>query len=79
MDSVTRANRRAWDAASEKHVREYDDLLAQAASGSFLNDTFGRTAATSAAAMSTTRSRLAVRWNGSGPSVKSSPPSSRPG
>ena len=39
MDSVTRANRRAWDAASEKHVREYDDLLAQAASGSSLNDT----------------------------------------
>lgn len=33
----------------------------------------GRTAVTSAAAMSTTRSRLAGRWNGSGPSATSSP------
>jgi SAM-dependent methyltransferase len=36
MDSTTRANRVAWEAASAKHVREYDDLLAQAASGSSL-------------------------------------------
>jgi SAM-dependent methyltransferase len=27
----------AWEAASRKHVREYDDLLAQAASGASLN------------------------------------------
>lgn len=33
MDDTTRANRTAWEAASVKHVREYDDLLAQAASG----------------------------------------------
>jgi hypothetical protein len=33
MDAATEANRRAWEAASRKHVREYDDLLAQAASG----------------------------------------------
>lgn len=31
MDAVTQANRDAWEAASRKHVREYDDLLAQAA------------------------------------------------
>jgi SAM-dependent methyltransferase len=37
MDGVTEANRRAWEAASRKHVREYDDLLAQAAAGSSLN------------------------------------------
>jgi SAM-dependent methyltransferase len=37
MDAVTEANRRAWEAASRKHVREYDDLLAQAASGASLN------------------------------------------
>src|SRR5580700_9437489 len=37
MDAVTRANREAWEAASHKHVREYDDLLAQAAAGSSLN------------------------------------------
>ena len=30
------ANRNAWEAASEKHVREHDDLLAEAASGSSL-------------------------------------------
>ena len=36
MDSVTRANRAAWEAASRKHVREYEDLLAEAASGSSL-------------------------------------------
>lgn len=29
----------AWEAASQKHVREYDDLLAQAASGSSLTST----------------------------------------
>jgi SAM-dependent methyltransferase len=39
MDSTTRANRVAWEAASVKHVREYDDLLAQAASGSSLTGT----------------------------------------
>jgi hypothetical protein len=37
MDAVTEANREAWEAASLKHVREYDDLLAQAAAGSSLN------------------------------------------
>ena len=37
MDAVTEANRRAWEMASHKHVREYDDLLAQAAAGSSLN------------------------------------------
>jgi SAM-dependent methyltransferase len=37
MDAVTQANREAWEAASRKHVREYDDLLAQAASGASLN------------------------------------------
>jgi hypothetical protein len=39
MDSTTLANRAAWEAASVKHVREYDDLLAQAASGSSLTGT----------------------------------------
>lgn len=29
----------AWEAASQKHVREYDDLLAQAAAGSSLTGT----------------------------------------
>jgi SAM-dependent methyltransferase len=37
MDTAMEANRRAWEAASHKHVREYDDLLAQAAAGSSLN------------------------------------------
>jgi hypothetical protein len=37
MDAVTEANRLAWEAASRKHVREYEDLLAQAASGALLN------------------------------------------
>lgn len=37
MGAVTRANREAWEAASLKHVREYDDLFAQAAAGSSLN------------------------------------------
>jgi SAM-dependent methyltransferase len=39
MDATTRANRRAWEAASHKHVREYEALLAEAASGSSLHDT----------------------------------------
>ena len=39
MDPVTRANRTAWEAASQKHVREYGDLLAQAADGSSLTAT----------------------------------------
>jgi SAM-dependent methyltransferase len=29
----------AWEAASQKHIREYDDLLAQAAAGTTLNET----------------------------------------
>jgi SAM-dependent methyltransferase len=37
MDPVTETNRTAWEAASRKYVREYDDLLAQAASGVSLN------------------------------------------
>jgi hypothetical protein len=37
MDAVTEANREAWEAASRKHLREYDDLLAQAAAGTSLN------------------------------------------
>lgn len=37
MDAVTEANRRVWETASHKHIREYDDLLALAASGSSLN------------------------------------------
>jgi SAM-dependent methyltransferase len=36
MDFTVRANRAAWEAASQKHVREYEDLLAQAAAGSSL-------------------------------------------
>jgi SAM-dependent methyltransferase len=36
MDATTRANRSAWEAASRKHVREYDELLAEAESGSSL-------------------------------------------
>jgi SAM-dependent methyltransferase len=39
MDAVTQANRTAWEAASQKHVREYGDLLAQAAAGSSLTGT----------------------------------------
>jgi SAM-dependent methyltransferase len=38
MDAVTETNRAAWEAASQKHVREYDDLLALAESGSSLNE-----------------------------------------
>lgn len=37
MDAVTQANREAWEAASCKYVHEYDDLLAQAASGASLS------------------------------------------
>jgi SAM-dependent methyltransferase len=36
VDPTTSANRIAWEAASRKHVDEYDDLLAQAAAGSSL-------------------------------------------
>jgi len=36
VDPTVRANRSAWEAASQKHVREYDELLAEAASGSSL-------------------------------------------
>jgi SAM-dependent methyltransferase len=36
MDTTTRANRDAWEAASEKHIREYAELLAKAASGTSL-------------------------------------------
>jgi ubiquinone/menaquinone biosynthesis C-methylase UbiE len=36
MDHVERRNRAAWETASEKHVREYDDLLRQARDGSSL-------------------------------------------
>jgi len=39
VDPVTRVNRTAWEAASQKHVREYADLLAQAADGSSLTGT----------------------------------------
>lgn len=39
MDSTTRANRVAWETASQKYVREYADLLTQAAAGSSLFDT----------------------------------------
>ncbi|HEY3686291.1 MAG TPA: class I SAM-dependent methyltransferase [Streptosporangiaceae bacterium] len=38
MDPTTRANRGAWETASRKHVREYAELLAEAASGSSLID-----------------------------------------
>jgi ubiquinone/menaquinone biosynthesis C-methylase UbiE len=38
VDATTRANRRAWEAASQKYVDEYDDFLAQAAAGSALFD-----------------------------------------
>jgi SAM-dependent methyltransferase len=36
VDATTRANRGAWEAASDKHVREYDDLLAEATHGNSL-------------------------------------------
>lgn len=38
-DSTTLANQAVWKTASPKHVREYDDLLAQAATGASLIDT----------------------------------------
>jgi SAM-dependent methyltransferase len=36
MDRTTAANRGAWEAASDKHVREYRELLAEAAAGTSL-------------------------------------------
>lgn len=36
MDTTTRANRSAWETAAHKYVDEYDELLAQAATGSEL-------------------------------------------
>ncbi|MDX8035685.1 class I SAM-dependent methyltransferase [Lentzea sp. BCCO 10_0856] len=36
MEPVTKRNRAAWEVASEKHVREYRDLLDQARNGSSL-------------------------------------------
>lgn len=39
MDPTTQANRIAWETASQKHVREYENLLAQAAAGSSLIET----------------------------------------
>jgi ubiquinone/menaquinone biosynthesis C-methylase UbiE len=39
VDPMAMANRTAWDAASQKYIDDYDDLLARAASGSSLNDT----------------------------------------
>ena len=36
MDPVVQSNRNAWEAASEKYVREHEDLLSQAARGSLL-------------------------------------------
>src|SRR4051794_38897196 len=36
MESEVRANRDTWDLASGKHVREYDQLLAEAVTGSSL-------------------------------------------
>jgi SAM-dependent methyltransferase len=39
VDVTTRGNRGAWETASQKHVREYQALLSQAAAGSSLVDT----------------------------------------
>jgi SAM-dependent methyltransferase len=39
VDAEVRANQAAWEAASQKYVREYDDFLAQAASGVLLTCT----------------------------------------
>jgi SAM-dependent methyltransferase len=39
MDPTTRANRIAWEAASQKYVHEYQEFLAQASTGSSLIDT----------------------------------------
>jgi len=38
VNLTTRANQIAWNAASQKYVHEYDDFLAQAATGSSLLD-----------------------------------------
>lgn len=38
MNSVVRENQVAWNAASHKHIREYDELLAQARAGTSLFD-----------------------------------------
>lgn len=39
VDSTTQANRTAWETASQKHMREYGKLLAEATTGSSLIDT----------------------------------------
>jgi SAM-dependent methyltransferase len=39
VDPMAMANRTAWGAASQKYIDDYDDLLAQSASGSSCNDT----------------------------------------
>jgi SAM-dependent methyltransferase len=36
VDPTTRANRSAWETASHKHLREYDELLAEARAGGSL-------------------------------------------
>ena len=36
VDPVAQSNRRAWEAASEKYVREHEDQLAQVARGELL-------------------------------------------
>ena len=36
MEPQVDANRLVWESASEKHVREYDDLLAEARAGGSL-------------------------------------------
>jgi hypothetical protein len=33
VDPTTRVNRHAWEIASHKHLREYDELLAEARAG----------------------------------------------
>lgn len=38
MDPALRANRSAWEAASQKYVREHDELLAEAATGASLTE-----------------------------------------
>jgi SAM-dependent methyltransferase len=38
MESAIQANRQAWESASHKYLREYDDFLAQAAAGTSLLD-----------------------------------------
>lgn len=39
VDAAPMTNRAAWNDASQKYIREYDDLLAQAAAGSSLTGT----------------------------------------